>query len=40
MATIEKTKITVKATINAPVEKVWNLWADPKHIIHFRQTGS
>ncbi|WP_143307436.1 SRPBCC family protein [Chitinophaga vietnamensis] len=24
--------ITVKATINAPVEKVWEYWAGPQHI--------
>lgn len=24
--------ISVGATINAPLEKVWNLWTDPKHI--------
>ena len=35
MATIEKTKITVTATINAPVEKVWSLWTDPRHIVHW-----
>lgn len=35
MATIEKTKITVGVTINSPVEKVWNLWTEPKHIIHW-----
>jgi len=31
----EKTIITVRTTINAPVEKVWNLWTDPVHIIHW-----
>jgi uncharacterized protein YndB with AHSA1/START domain len=29
------TTITVRATINAPVEIVWDLWTDPKHIIHW-----
>jgi uncharacterized protein YndB with AHSA1/START domain len=29
----EKTIITVRTTINAPVEKVWNLWTDPAHIL-------
>jgi uncharacterized protein YndB with AHSA1/START domain len=28
----EKTSITVEATVNAPVEKVWKLWAGPEHI--------
>ena len=26
------TKITVQTTINAPVEKVWQLWIAPEHI--------
>ena len=26
------TKITVSATINAPVQKVWNSWTNPEHI--------
>lgn len=32
MATQEKINITVEATINAPVEKVWKLWTSPEHI--------
>lgn len=32
METTEKTAITVEATINGPVEKVWEYWNDPKHI--------
>ena len=32
METISKTAITVEATINAPVEKVWKLWTLPEHI--------
>jgi uncharacterized protein YndB with AHSA1/START domain len=28
-----KTLITVEATINAPVEKVWKYWAGPEHIM-------
>jgi uncharacterized protein YndB with AHSA1/START domain len=32
MDTIEKTAITVAATIKAPVEKVWERWNEPKHI--------
>lgn len=27
-----KTTITVQATVNAPVEKVWQLWSLPEHI--------
>ena len=35
MATLEKTTVTVEATINAPVEKVWALWTEPKHIVNW-----
>ncbi len=31
METTQKT-ITVTATVNAPVEKVWKFWNEPKHI--------
>lgn len=30
--TTEKTTITVETTVNAPVEKAWKCWTDPKHI--------
>ena len=33
METATKTVITVENTINAPVEKVWVYWTEPKHII-------
>lgn len=33
MTTTEKTSITVEATVNAPVEKVWKTWSDPEHIV-------
>ena len=32
MSTADKTMITIEATINAPVEKVWQLWNDPEHV--------
>lgn len=32
METKEKTVITVQATINAPVAKVWEYWSKPEHI--------
>lgn len=32
METTEKTNITVEATIQSPVEKVWKFWNDPQHI--------
>ena len=30
---MEKTVITVESTIEAPVEKVWESWTQPKHIV-------
>lgn len=32
METANLTTITVEATVNAPVEKVWEFWTEPKHI--------
>lgn len=32
MTTGNNVKITVKTTVNAPVEKVWEYWTEPKHI--------
>ena len=32
METAKSTAITVEATVNAPVEKVWQCWTEPKHI--------
>ena len=26
------TVITIEATVNAPIEKVWNYWTSPEHI--------
>jgi uncharacterized protein YndB with AHSA1/START domain len=34
-----KINITVTSTINAPVDKVWNLWTDPAHIVHWNQAS-
>jgi uncharacterized protein YndB with AHSA1/START domain len=39
MATQEKTIITVENTINAPVEKVWNYWTQPEHIIKWNSAS-
>lgn len=39
MATLEKTVITVGAEINAPVEKVWEFWTNPKHIVHWNNAS-
>jgi uncharacterized protein YndB with AHSA1/START domain len=30
--TTPKTSITVEATVNAPIEKVWKYWVSPEHI--------
>lgn len=35
MSTTEKIKVTVSATINAPVEKVWTLWNTPEDIMQW-----
>jgi uncharacterized protein YndB with AHSA1/START domain len=32
METINATEITVEATVNAPVKKVWQFWTEPGHI--------
>jgi uncharacterized protein YndB with AHSA1/START domain len=32
METANKTSITVQATVNAPVDKVWEHWTKPEHI--------
>ena len=29
------TKITVQTTVDAPVEKVWKTWSEPKHITNW-----
>jgi len=35
METAEKTVITIQATVNAPVTKVWNYWTAPEHVINW-----
>lgn len=34
-----QSNITVEATINAPVEKVWNYWTEPKHITQWNNAS-
>jgi uncharacterized protein YndB with AHSA1/START domain len=34
-----KTTITIEATINAPLEKVWSHWTEPKHITQWNQAS-
>lgn len=36
---VEKVKITVETVINAPVEKVWNFWTEPKHIVNWNNAS-
>jgi uncharacterized protein YndB with AHSA1/START domain len=35
-----KSVITIKAVINAPVEKVWAYWSEPKHITAWCQASA
>lgn len=35
----QKEPITVTALINAPIEKVWNLWTGPEHITQWNQAS-
>lgn len=39
MITTEKAVLTAEATINAPVEKVWEFWTNPKHIINWNKAS-
>jgi uncharacterized protein YndB with AHSA1/START domain len=39
METLAKTKITVNTTVNVPVEKAWELWTDPRHILHWNSAS-
>lgn len=39
METINTTLITIEAIINAPVEKVWEYWSEPKHITQWCQAS-
>lgn len=39
MTTTEKTSITVAATIQVAVEKVWNLWTSPEHIMQWNNAS-
>ena len=34
-----KTKITVQTTVSLPVDKVWEAWTNPKHIIHWNNAS-
>jgi uncharacterized protein YndB with AHSA1/START domain len=40
METKEKKAITVKTTVNAPIEKVWECWSAPEHITKWCQASN
>ncbi len=35
----DKTFVTVEATVQAPIQKVWNLWTEPKHIMQWNSAS-
>jgi uncharacterized protein YndB with AHSA1/START domain len=39
METMENTKITVEAFVNAPVDKAWECFNDPKHIVKWNHAS-
>lgn len=39
MTSAEKTKIKVETTIQAPAEKVWELWTGPRHITQWNHAS-
>lgn len=39
MITTEKNVLTAEATIQAPVEKVWEFWTNPEHIINWNNAS-
>ena len=39
METENKTTITIKTLVNAPVSKVWTLWNDPEHVVKWNSAS-
>lgn len=39
MSVIEKKILTVEHSIKAPVEKVWEFWSDPDHIVNWNNAS-
>jgi uncharacterized protein YndB with AHSA1/START domain len=39
MNPIPKTTITVEITVNAPIEKVWEYWTKPEHIMQWNNAS-
>ncbi len=40
MSADDKTPITVTTTINAPVEKVWERWSQPEHVVNWNHASA
>jgi uncharacterized protein YndB with AHSA1/START domain len=40
METPGKTFITIEATIHAPIEKVWDFWTSPDHIVRWNNASA
>ena len=39
MQTAEKTLITVENTINAPIDKIWEAWTKPEHVVKWNNAS-
>ena len=39
MTTSPKKKITVETSVKAPIEKVWNVWTTPEHIMQWNNAS-
>lgn len=39
MTTSPKQKITVETSVKAPIEKVWNVWTTPEHIMQWNNAS-
>ena len=39
METTKKQTITIETIVNAPVEKVWEYWSEPKHVTKWNQAS-
>ena len=39
MEATKKQTITIETTVNAPVEKVWEYWSEPKHVTKWNQAS-
>jgi uncharacterized protein YndB with AHSA1/START domain len=39
METLSTNAITVETTVNAPIEKVWQYWTDPQHVMQWNSAS-